>query len=171
MRRRSAVSLLVVVCGGLGAGSLPLAQAGIIEGVNHTHWAIERFSVDGWSGLDTIGPWQRGGGGHFSLPARWTPGLTVRIDWQTGVGSTDDFPGFADWSKAVEWREKVLAQRRNHSRVVPVPSYRERSACGITVHFLPCDHIEVATSCYAYGHPEYPIKTPLNLPEPQSCPK
>ncbi|WP_157969825.1 DUF3304 domain-containing protein, partial [Pseudomonas huaxiensis] len=81
-----------------------------------------------------------------------------------------DFPGFADWPKAVEWRAKVVAQRRQHSRSVPVPDYAEGSTCGITVHFLPCDEIQVATSCYAYGHPEYPIKTPLNLPKPQSCP-
>lgn len=30
---------------------------------------------------------------------------------------------------------------------------------------------QVTTSCYAYGSPEYPIKTPLEMPEPKSCPK
>ncbi|WP_300732918.1 hypothetical protein [Pseudomonas sp.] len=39
------------------------------------------------------------------------------------------------------------------------------------VHFLPCDEVQVTTSCYAYGSPEYPIKTSLHLPEPPSCSK
>jgi hypothetical protein len=96
--------------------------------------------------------------------------LTVRVDWETGAGSARDFPGFADRPKFLAWREKILAQKRRHSKVVPVPDYTDQKVCGITVHFLPCDEIQVTTSCYAYGSPEYPIKTPLQLPEPQSCP-
>ncbi|MDU8491759.1 DUF3304 domain-containing protein, partial [Pseudomonas syringae pv. actinidiae] len=38
------------------------AQASTLEAINHTHWAINRFSVDGRSGLDIIGPYQGGGG-------------------------------------------------------------------------------------------------------------
>nr|WP_275450763.1 DUF3304 domain-containing protein [Pseudomonas syringae] len=34
------------------------AQASTLEAINHTHWAINRFSVDGRSGLDIIGPYQ-----------------------------------------------------------------------------------------------------------------
>ena len=170
MRRRSAVSLLVVVCAGLGAGSLPSAQAGIIEGVNHTHWAINKFSVDGRSGLDTIGPWQRGGGGHFSMPARWTPGLTVQVDWETGVAFTDGIPRFEDSEIYEAWASAVRVQRRQHTKLIHVPEYDSKDVCGITVHFLPCEEIQITTSCYAYGHPQYPIKTPLKLPEPQSCP-
>ncbi|MET6443810.1 DUF3304 domain-containing protein [Klebsiella pneumoniae] len=36
-----------------------------------------------------------GGGCCFSVPARWTPGMTVRVDWETGVmkrGLWKDFP-------------------------------------------------------------------------------
>ncbi|WP_148722399.1 DUF3304 domain-containing protein, partial [Klebsiella pneumoniae] len=30
-------------------------------------------------------PFQGGGGGCcFSVPARWTPGMTVRVEWETG---------------------------------------------------------------------------------------
>nr|WP_086937221.1 DUF3304 domain-containing protein [Pseudomonas putida] len=146
------------------------AQAGILQGVNHTHWAINRFSVDGRSGLDTIGAWQLGGGGHFSLPLVWRPGLAVRVDWETGVSGTKGFPGFGDDEKYEAWASKLRAQKRQHSRLVHVPEYTAHSACGLTVHFLPCDEIQLTTSCYGYGHPEYPIKTPLKLPEPQSCP-
>ncbi len=33
-----------------------------------------------------------GGGCCFSVPARWTPGMTVRVDWETGVGDTEGSP-------------------------------------------------------------------------------
>ncbi|MDT4823907.1 hypothetical protein FQZ97_571470 [compost metagenome] len=159
---------------GLLAGLLlaPAAQAtSIIYGINHTHWAINRFSVDGRSALDIIGPYQGGGGAWgYSPPAKWTPGLTVRIDWETGAGGTKGFPGFADDAKYEAWKAKMDAQKRQHSKVVPVPDYTGQKVCGISVHFLPCDEIQVTTSCYPYGSPQYPIKTPLQLPEPKSCP-
>ncbi|MGH8383841.1 DUF3304 domain-containing protein [Pseudomonas sp.] len=148
------------------------AQASTIEGINHTHWAINRFSVDGRSAIDIIGPYQGGGGGCcYIAPERWQPGMTVRVDWETGVAYPDGFPGFANWPKYLAWEKEVVAQTRRHSKFAPVPNYTGQKVCGITVHFLPCDDIQVSTSCYAYGSPEYPIKTPLHLPEPQSCPQ
>ncbi|WDM61648.1 DUF3304 domain-containing protein [Pseudomonas sp. NEEL19] len=148
-----------------------VASASSIYGVNHTHRAINRFSVDGRSAIDIIGPYQGGGGGCcYMAPDQWRPEMMVRVDWETGVGGSRGFPGFADEAKYKAWRQEILAQRRMHSKVVPVPDYTDQKVCGITVHFLPCDEIQVTTSCYAYGSPEYPIKTPLQLPEPQSCP-
>ncbi|BBI41878.1 DUF3304 domain-containing protein [Pseudomonas syringae pv. actinidiae] len=148
------------------------AQASTLEAINHTHWAINRFSVDGRSGLDIIGPYQGGGGGCcYIAPSRWKPGMTVRVDWETGVGSSEGFPGFADREKYYAWLEKIDAQKRQHNKTVSVPDYTGQKVCGLTVHFLPCDELQVTTSCHAYGSPEYPIKTPLHLPEPQSCPK
>jgi hypothetical protein len=101
--------------------------------------------------------------------------MTVRVDWVTGASAVSplsyEFPGFADEAKYVIWRDKVRAQKRKHSKVIPVPDYTHQKVCGITVHFLPCDELEVTTSCHAYGSPDYPIKTPLRLPEPQSCPQ
>nr|WP_321029256.1 DUF3304 domain-containing protein [Pseudomonas putida] len=164
---------LKVVLGNLAVAMfIPAAGASTIDGINHTHWAINRFSVDGRSAIDIIGPYQGGGGGCcFIAPERWHPGITVRVDWETGVGSSKGFPGFADRPKYLAWRDEIRAQKRKHSKVVPVPDYTGEKVCGITVHFLPCDDIQVSTSCYAYGSPEYPIKTPLYLPEPQSCPQ
>ena len=152
------------------------AQGSTIGGINHTHWAINNFSVDGRSAIDIIGAYQGGGGGCcYIAPARWKPGMTVRVDWETGASGVSnlayEFPGFADEAKYDSWRDKVQAQKRQHSKFVPVPDYTGQKVCGITVHFLPCDELAVTTSCYAYGTPQYPIKTPLNLPEPQSCPK
>ena len=96
--------------------------------------------------------------------------MTVRVNWETGVAYSDDFPGFADRPKYLAWVKKIDAQKSKHSKLALVPDYTGQKVCGITVHFLPCDDIQVSTSCYAYGSPEYPIKTPLQLPQPQSCP-
>lgn len=151
--------------------SVTVASASSIYGVNHTHWAINRFSVDGRSAVDIIGPYQGGGGGCcYTVPPQWRPGMTVRVDWETGVGGTKGFPGFADEAKYDAWLEQIEAQKRSHQKFVPVPDYSGQKVCGITVHFLPCDELQVTTSCYGYGSPEYPIKTALELPEPQSCP-
>ncbi|MEE1922947.1 DUF3304 domain-containing protein [Pseudomonas sp. 148P] len=154
---------------------LPTATAHArIIGINHTHWAINHFAVDGHSGLDIIGAWQGGGGGHISLPSKWVPGMTVRIDWETGVSGMSDlaseFPGFSDEAKYDAWLEKIDAQKRQHSKLALVPDYTNQKVCGITVHFLPCDEIQVTTSCKGHGSPDYPINIPLKLPEPQSCP-
>jgi len=101
--------------------------------------------------------------------------MKVRVDWETGASAMSplayESPGFGDWPKYLDWVGKVEAQKRKHSKVVPVPDYTDQKVCGITVHFLPCDELQVSTSCHAYGSPDYPIKTPLQLPEPQSCPQ
>ena len=161
-----------LLCGLTAAVIVQPAQASTIEAINHTHWAINQFSVDGRSGLDIIGPYQGGGGGCcYIAPQRWKPGMTVRVDWERGVAYPDGFPGYADRPKYLAWRDLNRAQKRQHTKLVPVPDYTGQKVCGITVHFLPCDELQVSTSCYAYGSPEYPIKTPLHLPEPQSCPQ
>jgi hypothetical protein len=101
--------------------------------------------------------------------------MTVRVDWETGASGMSDlaeeFPGFADEAKYLDWVEKTNNQKRKHTKLVEIPDYTGQKVCGITVHFLPCDELQVSTSCYAYGTPEYPIKTPLHLPQPQSCPQ
>ena len=104
-------------------------------------------------------------------PDQWRPGMMVRVDWETGTGSTAGFPGFADEAKYDAWLQQIEAQKRRHSKVVPVPDYTNQKVCGITVHFLPCDQLKVTTSCLTYDNPNYPIKLPLKMPEPTSCRK
>lgn len=169
-------SRVIAACGLASIVLIQGAWASTLEAVNHTHWAINHFSVDGRSGIDSIGPYQGGGGGCcYVAPSKWKPGMTVRVDWETGASGmsdlADEFPGFANEEKYLIWRDNVRAQTRQHSKRVPIPDYTGQKVCGLTVHFLPCDELEVTTSCYAYGSPEYPIKTPLQLPEPQSCAK
>ncbi|UAK20007.1 DUF3304 domain-containing protein [Kluyvera sp. CRP] len=145
---------------------------GTIKAINHTKWAINHFSVNGQSGIDIIGPFDGGGGGCcYGVPAVWKPGMTVRIDWESGVGNSDDFPGYADQKKFLEWAKKIKAQNRQHSKTVPLPDYTGQETCGITVHFLPCDDVRVTTSCWSPEHANYPIKLPLEMKEPKVCPK
>ncbi|EMR7680409.1 DUF3304 domain-containing protein [Yersinia enterocolitica] len=145
---------------------------GTIEAINHTHWAINNFSVDGQSGIDIIGPYQGGGGGCcYGVSGAWRPGMTVRVDWETGGGDMDGFPGYDKWDKYLEWEKKMTSQNRQHSKVVPVPDYTGQKTCGITVHFMPCDEVKVTTSCATYNSPNYPIKEPLKMPEPKVCSK
>lgn len=166
--KRGLIKLLVIFMVSLGA---QYVRGGTIEAVNHTHWAINQFSVDGKSGVDVIGAYQGGGGGCcYFAPEQWRPGMAVRVDWETGVASSAGFPGFADEAKYDAWIADIRAQSRQHTQIVPIPDYTGQKICGITVHFLPCDDVQVTTSCYPYGSPEYPIKTPLH-PEPQTCQK
>ncbi|KAF0853655.1 DUF3304 domain-containing protein [Pantoea dispersa] len=163
----------------LAGCSQPVAKAenrsgggGIIVAINHTKLAINHFSVDGQSGIDAIGPYQGGGGGCcYGVPANWRPGMTVKIDWETGVGYSMDFPGYADEQKFLSWAQKIKAQNKQHSAVVPVPDYSGQKTCGITVHFMPCDEVKVTTSCVSPGRLGYPINEPLKMPEPKVCPK
>jgi len=176
------------------AGCSQLALAGTIEAVNHTKWGINQFSVNGQSGIDAIGPFQGGGGGCcYSAPAQWQPGMTVRIDWETGVAFASDVPETPkpkrpnldnmdaksanikalQYSEELQkWRQKIKKINKQHSRIVPLPAYTSgRDTCGIVVHFLPCDQVKVTTSCARYGYPDYPIKEPLRMTEPKVCPK
>ena len=151
-----------------------VSEASTIEAINHIRLTIKRFSVDGRSGIDVIGPYQGGGGGRCYLaPKRWEPGMTVRVDWQKAASAlselADEDPRYADWPKYLIGRAKVAAARSEHPNVIPVPHCTGRKVFGLTAHFLPCDEIEVTTSCHALGSPEYPIKSLLRLPEPKSC--
>ncbi|MEI2627986.1 DUF3304 domain-containing protein [Erwinia aphidicola] len=166
---------------------------GTIEAINHTKWAINQFSVNGQSGLDVIGPYQGGGGGCcFGVPKQWQPGMTVTVDWTTGVAYASDVPNIpkpkrpslnnldaktadlkaSQYTEALrEWYKKIKTLSQTHSRHVLVPDYTGQKTCGITVHFLPCDQVKVTTSCADYGNPRHPIKEPLRMKEPKVCPK
>ena len=61
-------SMAAGTCGLLGLLLVQGALAGSLEAINHTHWAINRFSVEGRSGVDIIGPYQRGGEAVVTSP-------------------------------------------------------------------------------------------------------
>ncbi len=74
--------------------------------------------------------------------------MTVKIEWETGVGYSMDFPGFGDDKKLLEWKKNIKSQNREHSATVSIPDYNGQKTCGIKIHFLPCDKVKVTTSCY-----------------------
>ncbi|WP_442955884.1 DUF3304 domain-containing protein [Pantoea sp. USHLN256] len=166
------IFLSILSITGCDRGDDARGGGGTIKGINHTHWAINHFSVNNQSAIDIIGPWQGGGGGCcFGVSEKWKPGMTVKVDWQTGEASTKDFPGFENTEKYRAWEKMIINSHRNITKTVPVPDYNGKKTCGITVHFFPCDKIKVTTSCDGYGNPRYPIKEPIEMEEPKSCPK
>ncbi|MFV0576867.1 MAG: DUF3304 domain-containing protein [Vibrio sp.] len=79
----------------------------VIAGINHTKWAINWFTVNGWPGLDGVDPFNAGGGGYgYIPPEKWHKDLTVKVEWETGIFSTKGFPGFADQDKYLKWEKK-----------------------------------------------------------------
>lgn len=189
-------STVLLLCGcdrPVQADSNVSGGGGAIEAINHTRWTINHFSVNGVNAIDIIGPYQGGGGGgSYAAPPVWTPDLTVKVDWETGVAFADDVPEIPEPKrpnlsnldsktadlKAEEyskerraWFKKIAAFSKKHSRIVPIPDYTGQKTCGITVHFLPCDQIKVTTSCADYGSPDYPIKDPVHMEKPAVCPK
>ncbi|KMN16094.1 hypothetical protein TU87_22495 [Pseudomonas weihenstephanensis] len=92
---------------------------------------------DNWAGGMLI----HGGGNSFagsaSLPRKWRPGLTVRVDWQ------DD---------------TLYQKDRNalHSAVVPVSPYTGNYPSILFVAFFPNQEIKVFPSSMGPGHPEFP---------------
>ncbi len=164
--------LIAALHGPVGAVFVQSVQASTLEAINRTHWAIDRFSVDGRSGIDIIGSYQGGRRGCcYIASSRWQPGMTVRVDWETVVGSSKGFPEIRDWPKYLAWESEIDTQKRQLNKVVSVPDYTGQKVCGLTAHVLPSDELQVTTSCYVYGSLKYPINTSLHLPEPQPCPK
>ena len=92
---------------------------------------------DSWAGGMLI----HGGGNSFagsaSLPRKWRPGLTVRVDWQ------DD---------------TLYQKDRNalHRAVVPVSPYTGNYPSILFVAFFPNQEIKVFPSSMGPGHPEFP---------------
>ena len=115
----------------------PPGGGGTIEAINHTSWAINRFSVNGQSGLDIINPYSGGGGGCcFGVKGPWQPGMTVKVDWETGVAFASDVPEIPEPERPVltgksreeryklaqayfdekqEWYKKIEAFSRKHT--------------------------------------------------------
>ncbi len=80
---------------------------------------------------------QAGGGGGccFSVPARWTPGMTVRVDWETGQGSSAGFPGFADEAKYLAWKKGLMPKRGSTVRPSCCPTITARMYAALRCTF------------------------------------
>ncbi|MRT40502.1 DUF3304 domain-containing protein [Enterobacteriaceae bacterium RIT702] len=137
--------------------------AGDLSGINHmADSGVNSFSVNGYGGAMT------GNTCCIMLPEKWTPELKARIQWEVDPNPNVIFPplGTDEFRKAYEQHRTKYQQ---HSAIINIPQYgKER--CGLTVHFLACNQVKVTTACSGYGTSGYPIKDPLNMKEPATCP-
>ena len=166
-----AVGLLLLALAGCGP-SKPKMLGTPISGYNHTSASINYFTVNGAAGPN-IGPYQGGGGQSCCgmLPHQWYPGLKVVVEWE----KDSDPYGYGKWPEPMfskEWNKRMDEHRTrytHHQAVVEVPEYRER-LCSIKAHFLPCDQVQVNTTCMTPQHPDYPYKELFAVKEPKECP-
>jgi len=137
--------------------------AGDLSGINHmADSGVNSFSVNGYGGAMT------GNTCCIMLPEKWTPELKARIQWEVDPNPDVILPplGTDEFRKAYEQHRTKYQQ---HSAIINIPQYgKER--CGLTVHFLACNQVKVTTACSGYGASAYPIKDPLNMKEPATCP-
>jgi len=175
MSRINAISLSApLICAVLvlaGCDKPETWSGGDLRGVNHTRYPIPRFSVNGSVGPN-IGSFGEGGGACcISLPSKWRPGLKADVEWEISTNSgLVKFPGFKDRDKYEAWENKIKEGIVKHRTTVDIPDYGDEK-CGLTVHFLPCNQIEVTASCWSYTSVNHPIKYPREMEEPAVCPE
>ncbi len=137
------LAALAVLAAGLGlsacelSASKPLTVG--ITGYTFTSEGVQEYYVNGVRGSN-LPPY--GGGGStsccVSLPTKWTPDLTVKVDWITGHWTVPMAQIMAmDISEAI----KCCLARRTLSKIVPVERYEV--AALVQVFFLPQDEIKV----------------------------
>lgn len=137
--------------------------AGDLRGVNHTEQGINHFSVNGYGGSLS------GNTCCVMLPNKWYQGMQAKIEWETDPEPYAELPPLGTDAYRAAYA-KHAANYQQHSAIVDIPAYgKER--CGITVHFLTCSQVKVTTVCEGFGTPNYPIKEPLHMKEPATCPK
>ncbi|WP_312584436.1 DUF3304 domain-containing protein [Atlantibacter sp.] len=159
---KACFAFLMVLVAGCAKATDTASSAANISGINHVAGqTVNSFTVNGYGGTLT------GNSCCIMLPDEWKPGLKTRIEWEVDPNSNVILPplGTDEFRKAYALHK---SKYQHHSTTVDIPKYDQ--ACGLTVHFLPCNQVKVTTSCYGYGAPEYPVKEPLNMKEPASCP-
>ena len=156
--------LLILFVSGCSHASDEGYTAGDLRGFNHmADSGVNSFSVNGYGGTLT------GNSCCIMLPDEWKPGLKAHIKWEVDPYTAPAFPGYKDRVKFQAWKNALESSFQTHSTTVDIPQYGTER-CGLTVHFLPCNQVKVTTVCSGYGTPNYPIKEPLNMKEPASCP-
>ncbi|WLS78364.1 DUF3304 domain-containing protein [Erwinia pyri] len=146
--------------------------AGDVDAYNHTAKAINWFRVNGAGapGMNAYG--ESGGACCIAYSRTWTPGLKARVEWEADPNPYEIIPRVkqgAGFEPEAYARHAVKYQ--HFVRTVDIPRYGPEGTCGITVHFLPCDQVEVTQSCHSPNHPDSLIKYPRKMKEPATCPR
>jgi len=156
-------AFLMMLTGGCANATNTASSAANLRGINHIAGQyVNWFSVNGYGGT------LNGNTCCIMLPDKWRPGLKAFIKWEVDPQTAPPFPGYKDRVKFNFWKKALEESFQEYTALVEIPKYDQ--ACDLTVHFLPCKQIKVTTSCYGYGGENYPIKEPLNMKEPATCP-
>ncbi|ELX8379040.1 DUF3304 domain-containing protein [Providencia vermicola] len=159
-------TLVLMLSGCSFAASTNHPMAAGLSGYNHTQGSITSFSVNGSSA--SVGGVQC----CVLLPAKWAPGLQARIKWESlNTSKLSPMPKFSQVEAYKRWEAELERYSTQHEVSVPIPEYDSKTACGLDVHFLPCNQVKVTTSCKSYGSDGYPINEPMDMKEPAVCPK
>ena len=106
-----------------------------VVGYNHTDHSIGDFSVNSEAGSFLARHEQSGFACCVSLPAKYTPGMTVTVTW------TDEY------------------NKHPQSRTVPVPPFGPKDTGVFAVHFLCNGEIKVFVADLVFlSNPDYPLK-------------
>ncbi|CAM4003512.1 DUF3304 domain-containing protein [Rahnella bruchi] len=156
--------LLTLAASGCTQAGENESSGGNMRGYNHVPGqTVNRFSVNGYGGTLT------GNICCVMLPDKWRPGLIAHVEWEVDPQTAPVFPGYSDRTKFLAWKKQVEGSYQRHSADVEIPQYDKSG--GLDVHFLPCNKVKVYAGIDGFGSPLYPIKEPMNMKEPASCPK
>jgi len=153
------LAVCILLAAGLGlAACKPTAAKPMtvgITGYNFTAEGVQEYYVNGMRGSN-LPPY--GGGGStsccVSLPAKWAPGLTVKVSWTIGdwkVPYTQIATLSTQEQIACCWTERTL------SKVIPVKPYGEKGG-RLQVFFLPKDEMQIWVSEMGLLSPEHPSR-------------
>ena len=122
-----------------------------ITGYNFTAEGVQEYYVNGMRGSN-LPPY--GGGGStsccVSLPAKWSPDLTVKVSWTIGHYTR---PWGERKNMTVQEESACCWHQRTLSKVVSVERYEVGGI--VQVFFLPHDEIKVWVSQYDLGHEKH----------------
>ncbi|WFL68514.1 DUF3304 domain-containing protein [Pantoea sp. X85] len=154
----------VVILAGCDQSGANEYSGGNLGAINHVAGqSINWFKVNDYRVPGT-------GGGYccIMLPNKWRPNLSAHIEWEIDPNTNAHLPplGTPAYNEAYALHK---AKYRQYSADVPISEYD--GACGLTVHFLTCQQVKVTASCLSPSLPDYPIKEPIDMQEPATCPK
>ena len=140
----AALALMATV--GCSAGAPEEEELGLtVRPLNYTDVNLDEIFVDGiWVG----GEARHGGGysvaGSIGVPAKWRPGITVKVEWS-------DDPLYMKDPKA------------SYSASVVIPPYQEKLPSSLWLQFYPGGRLAAVASSYVPGHPLFPggLKSPV----------
>lgn len=139
------------------------SSGGNIRGYNHVvSQTVNWFSVNGYRAT------LNGNVCCVMIPDKWYPGLKAHVEWEIDPNPHARLPPLGTDAFRAAYA-KHAANYRHYSADVEIPQYDKSG--GLDVHFLPCNKIKVYAGIDGFGSPLYPIKEPMNMKEPVSCPK